>query len=246
MLPGITDNGLPCPVQLCNVPQTQKDVFCHMSLFRQCLSQERGQVRLRCPLLCQAFHCGPVPKLTDSWTFDPFQKNMKSRSAHTPRSLIQSQNPMQLEILFSSILSLFCQQEWIYWYFCVFFMSRATARDFLVSCSCKPWHCSYQWWFLSQLFCGIMLFPQNKENDVSGQTPLDRSSQPTWHLSAAALCHFEETEIVACSAAFFLHRLCQKCVFQCWQHGFLQRKHLQKDPVMALATSISHLLIAFA
>lgn len=66
-----------------------------MSLFRQCLSQERGQLRLYCPLLWQAFHCGAVPKPTDSWTFEAFQKAMKSRSVHRPKPLLQSQQSTQ-------------------------------------------------------------------------------------------------------------------------------------------------------
>lgn len=46
--------------------QAAQTVQSHILVW-QCLSQERGQLRLSCPFLSQAFHCGAVPKSIDSW-----------------------------------------------------------------------------------------------------------------------------------------------------------------------------------
>lgn len=104
-----------------------------MSLFQQCLSQERGQPRLYCPLLCQAFHCGAVPKPTDAWAFEPFQKAMKSRSAHRPKPLLQSQQSTQNSRFCSHprCCSFASRKEHIYCF--MFVLLWVTASDCLVA-----------------------------------------------------------------------------------------------------------------
>lgn len=35
-----------------------------------------------------------------------------------------------------------------------------------MDCHCIPWCCSHQWWFLSELFCGIVLFPVWRKSGI--------------------------------------------------------------------------------
>lgn len=94
----------------------------------QCLSQERGQLRLGVPFLCQAFHCGAVPKTTDAWAPELSTTDCVKHTSYPKgyevqvRSQNKASHPVtktNSELGILSLILLFYQQKGVYQLFCV-------------------------------------------------------------------------------------------------------------------------------